>query len=104
MLACAGSLAVVAPAHASGTTSLRVWTDALSSTFTKQLNPETSIVGPAVGTRIKTASSLIAPQADPACATQETSQPFAPWRDTAKYVPAPNGGFEQGLDTWAPVG
>jgi hypothetical protein len=33
-----------------------------------------------------------------------TSNPFAPWRDYAKYALAPNGGFESGAGSWTLTG
>ncbi len=104
VLAGASSLALAAPAQAGTGTSLRVWGDALKATVTKQLDPKTSVIKTDLMTTLKNVGALVAPQADAACATQETSKPFAPWRDNADYVPAPNGGFEQGLDTWLAFG
>jgi hypothetical protein len=34
------------------------------------------------------------------CASQELSQPFAPWLDPAHYTLAPNGGFEESPSSW----
>lgn len=105
VLVCASSLAVVAPAQAAGgTSSLKVLTEALTSTAAKQLDPKTSLVGSDLVTTVKNISALVAPQYDPACAAPLTSKPFARWRDNADYVPAPNGGFESGLDTWQAFG
>lgn len=103
-LAFAGSLALVGPAHASTSTSLRVLTDSLTSSASKQLSSNTSLVGSDLTQTLKNIGALVAPGVDPACAAQATSKPFAQWRDNADYVPVPNSGFEQGLDHWLPFG
>lgn len=35
------------------------------------------------------------------CPDQQAAQTFLPWGDTAWYVPAPGGGFEDGAPGWA---
>jgi hypothetical protein len=37
----------------------------------------------------------------PSCPDSATSRPFLPWLDVASYVPAPDGGFENGAKGWA---
>ncbi len=105
-ITCAGTLALAGPAHAatSSSTQWRVLAEALSATATKQFNKDTSVIGSDIQSTVKNLASIVAPQPDPACLAQQTSQPFAQWRDTANYVPVPNSGFEQGFDSWIPGG
>jgi hypothetical protein len=41
---------------------------------------------------------------DPTCTDPASSTPFALWNDTAAYVPAPGGSFENGLTGWTTIG
>jgi hypothetical protein len=38
------------------------------------------------------------------CDTQQLSQPFAPWADSANYTPVPGGSFEAGAPVWSLTG
>lgn len=102
LLACAGSLAVSAPAQASGSTYAKTLSDALAATAKKQLDPRTSSLANLPAT-LRSLTAIFGP-VDPACATPQTSKPFEQWNDRANYVAVPNGGFERGLADWSPVG
>lgn len=99
LLVVTGTLAAASPAHAGPSTYGKTWGDALGATVKKQLDPKTSSL-----TNITATLRAILGPADPACAAQETSKPFAQWKDNANYVPVPNSGFERGLETWSPAG
>ena len=103
-IVCASSLAFVAPANAASSNPLRSLADILSATAKKQTNPETALLTANLADTLRNVGSLIYSKPDPACAAQATTKPFAPWRDNADYVPAPNGGFEDGLSTWSAIG
>lgn len=105
-LACVGSLALVGPAQAatSSAAQWRVLAETLSATAKKQFNKDTSVIGSDPFQTIRNLSAIIAPKPDPACLAQATSKPFAPWNDTANYVPVPNSGFEHGLTDWTATG
>lgn len=104
-LVCASSLALTSSANAATSGgSVRSLADVFTSTAKKQLNSDTSLVGKDLPSTLRNVAALINTKADPACAAQQTSKPFAAWRDNADYVPAPNGGFEDGLDTWSASG
>lgn len=103
-LVCASLLTFSAPAHAAGPSSLRTLADVFTATASKQFNKDTAIIGSDPAQTLRNLSELVKPTIDPACATQPTSKPFAPWRDNADYVPVPNSGFEEGLDRWTAFG
>lgn len=102
LLALAGSLSVAAPAQAGPSPYAKVLSDTLSATLSKQLNPKTSVLTN-LGATLRGLTAPVGP-GDAACNAQQTSKPFKQWRDNADYVPVPNSGFEQGLDTWSPFG
>ncbi|MBJ7472814.1 MAG: hypothetical protein JHD16_16020 [Solirubrobacteraceae bacterium] len=104
-LIASSSLTMAAPAQAGPTTTkAKVVADAWTATIKKQLDPKTSVIGRDLRTTAQNLAALVAPVADPGCAAQVTTKPFAPWNDHADYVPVPNSGFEQGLDQWIPSG
>lgn len=99
LLVAAGTLAAASPAQAGTSTYGKAWGDAFGATFKKQLDPKTSSL-----TNLTATLRAVLGPADPACAAQPTSKPFAQWKDNANYVPVPNSGFENGLDSWSPAG
>lgn len=62
-----------------------------------------SLGGLLKSTTSRLTSALLPPQ-DPACAQAESTKPFATWGDPMRYVPVPNGGFEDGLTGWKSQG